>query len=130
MGEGIEKRKGELFMKCYNHHDRDAFAVCKACGKALCLECAEEYKNEFICKDSPKCHHVADVEYVNYFKDNSEGAWRFNRIAFILIGAFLFVYVIVKSFMFFMIPNPLLETVLLVLLAILLVKKGMDLKLR
>ena len=65
-----------------------------------------------------------------YFKDNSEGAWRFNRIAFILIGAFLLVYVFVKSFMFFMIPNPLLETVLLVLLAILLVKKGMDLKLR
>ena len=32
-------------MKCYNHHDRDAFAVCKSCGKALCLECAEEYKN-------------------------------------------------------------------------------------
>ena len=117
-------------MKCYNHHDRDAFAVCKACGKALCLECVEEYKNEFICKDSPKCHHVADVEYVNYFKDNSEGAWRFNRIAFMLIGAFLLLYVVVKSFMFFMIPNPLLETVLLVLLAILLVKKGMDLKLR
>ena len=117
-------------MKCYNHHDRDAFAVCKACGKALCLECAEEYKNEFICTDSPKCRHVADVEYVNYFKDNSEGAWRFNRIAFMLIGAFLLLYVVVKSFMFFMIPNPLLETVLLVLLAILLVKKGMDLKLR
>ena len=117
-------------MKCYNHHDRDAFAVCKACGKALCLECVEKYKKQFICKDSPECHHVADVEFVNYFKDNSEGAWKFNRIAFMLIGAFLLVYVIVKSFMFFMIPNPLLETVLLVLLAILLVKKGMDLKLR
>ena len=117
-------------MKCYNHHDRDAFVVCKACGKALCLECAEQYKNEFICKDSPECHHIADVEYVNYFKDNSEGAWLFNRIAFMLIGAFLFVYVIVKSFMFFRIPNPLLETVLLILLAIMLVKKGMDLKLK
>ena len=84
-------------MKCYNHHDRDAFVVCKACGKALCLECAEQYKNEFICKDSPECHHIADVEYVNYFKDNSEGACLFNRIAFMLIGAFLYVYVIVKS---------------------------------
>ena len=119
-------------MKCYNHHDRDAFAVCKACGKALCLECAEEYKDFYICKDSPSCRHVADVEYVNYFKDNSEGAWMFNRIAFMLIGAFLFIYVIVKSFMFmfFMIPCPLLETVLLILLAILLIKKGMDLKLK
>lgn len=62
-------------MKCYNHHDRDAFAVCKSCGKALCLECAEEYKNTFICKGSKACRHVADVEFVNYFKDNSEGAW-------------------------------------------------------
>lgn len=117
-------------MKCYNHHDRDAFAVCKACGKALCLECAEEHKGFYVCKDSPACKHIADVEYVNYFKDNSEGAWMFNRIAFMLIGAFLFIYVIVKSFMFFMIPCPLLETVLLILLAILLIKKGMDLKLR
>ena len=117
-------------MKCYNHHDRDAFAVCKACGKALCLECAEEHKNFYVCKDSPACKHIADVEYVNYFKDNSEGAWMFNRIAFMLIGAFLFIYVIVKSFMFFMIPCPLLETVLIILLAILLIKKGMDLKLR
>lgn len=48
-------------MKCYNHHDRDAFAVCKSCGKALCLECAEEYKNTFICKGSKACRHVADV---------------------------------------------------------------------
>ena len=97
-------------MKCYNHHDRDAFAVCKSCGKALCLECAEEYKNTFICKGSK--------------------AWRFNRIAFMLIGAFLLLYILVKSFMFFMIPCPWLESVLLILLAILLIKKGLDLKLR
>ena len=104
-------------MKCYNHHDRDAFAVCKSCGKALCLECAEEYKNTFICKGSKACRHVAD-------------AWRFNRIAFMLIGAFLLLYILVKSFMFFMIPCPWLESVLLILLAILLIKKGLDLKLR
>ena len=55
-------------MKCYNHHDRDAFAVCKSCGKALCLECAEEYKNTFICKGSKACRHVADVEFVTILK--------------------------------------------------------------
>ena len=121
-------------MKCYNHHDRDAFAVCKSCGKALCLECAEEYKNTF--KTSSfwkKCNTMllmSYVEFVNYFKDNSEGAWRFNRIAFMLIGAFLLLYILVKSFMFFMIPCPWLESVLLILLAILLIKKGLDLKLR
>ena len=115
-------------MKCYNHHDRDAFAVCKACGKALCLECAEKYRGFYVCKDSPACKHIADVDYVTYFKDNSESAWMFNRIAFLLIGAFLFIYVLVKSLWFFMVPCPILETVLLVLLAIILIKKGMDLK--
>ena len=117
-------------MKCYNHNDRDGFVVCKACGKALCLECAEEYKNSYVCKNSKECHHVADVDYVNYFKDNSEGAWLFNRCAFVLIGGFLIVYAFLRTFMFFMIPNPVLETVLIILLALLLVKKGMDLKLK
>lgn len=117
-------------MKCINHNDRDGFVVCKACGKALCLECAEEYKKMNICKNSKACHHIADVEYVNYFKDNSEAAWKFNRIAFILIGAFLFLYAIFKTCLFYMIPNPILETVLILLLAIILIKKGMDLKLR
>ena len=117
-------------MKCYNHHDRDAFAVCKSCGNALCLECAEEYKNQFICKNSKTCRHTADVDFVNYFKDNSEGAWKFNRIAFLLIGALLFIYIVVKSFIFFAIPCPFFETILIILLAILFIKKGMDLKLK
>ena len=27
-------------MRCYNHSDRDASGICKACGKGLCTECA------------------------------------------------------------------------------------------
>ena len=42
-------------MKCYNHHDRDAFGVCKACGKGLCLECIEKQDGIVVFKDSPKC---------------------------------------------------------------------------
>ena len=117
-------------MKCINHNDRDGFVVCKSCGKALCLECAEEYKGFQICKGSKKCRHIADVEYVNYFKDNSEGAWMFNKIAFILIGAVLFLYVIFRTCFFCMIPNPILETILILLLAIILIKKGLDLRLK
>ena len=117
-------------MKCYNHHDRDAFVVCKSCGKALCLECAEQYKGSYICKDSKPCRHVALVDYVNYFKDNSEGAWRFNKIAFLLLGIFLFLYIFVKTFLFLAVPCPLLESVLLILLAILLIKKALDMKVK
>ena len=42
-------------MKCYNHHDRDAFAICTSCGKGLCLECINEKKGKVVCKDSKKC---------------------------------------------------------------------------
>ncbi len=37
-------------MKCYNHHDRDAFGVCKTCGKGLCLECLKEENGVILCK--------------------------------------------------------------------------------
>lgn len=36
-------------MKCYNHHDRDAFGVCKVCGKGLCLECMEQKDDMVVC---------------------------------------------------------------------------------
>lgn len=45
-------------MKCYNHHDRDAFAICMTCGKGLCLECIKESKGKTVCKNkckSSKC---------------------------------------------------------------------------
>ncbi|MBD5402773.1 DUF2180 family protein [bacterium] len=37
-------------MKCYNHHDRDAFGICKSCGKGLCLECLKEKNGAIVCK--------------------------------------------------------------------------------
>lgn len=121
-------------MKCYNHHDRDAFAVCKACGKALCLECAEEYKNTYICRGSKECQHVADVDYIHYFKENSECAFKFYKYMLILLGAFLLGYMAVKSFFGFLLPfcpfGISLESILVFILAILLIKKGIDSKLK
>ena len=32
-----------LYMKCYNHPDRDAVATCTKCGKTLCKECADKH---------------------------------------------------------------------------------------
>ena len=39
-------------MKCYNHPERDSVAICKACGKAICHECAQESKNGIACQQS------------------------------------------------------------------------------
>lgn len=43
-------------MKCYNHHDRDAFGICTVCGKGLCLECMDAKKGAVICKND-KCRN-------------------------------------------------------------------------
>ena len=39
-------------MKCYNHPERDSVAICKACGKAICHECAQESENGIACQQS------------------------------------------------------------------------------
>ena len=39
-------------MKCYNHPERDAVAICKSCGKAICHECAKESENGVACQQS------------------------------------------------------------------------------
>lgn len=39
-------------MKCFNHHERDAFGICKVCGKGLCLECMNNEKGIITCKNT------------------------------------------------------------------------------
>ena len=48
-------------MKCYNHSDIDAVAICKNCQKGLCKDCAVEVGNGIACKD--KCEQ--DVQSIN-----------------------------------------------------------------
>ena len=37
-------------MKCYNHAEIDAVAICKSCSKALCTECCVDVGNGIACK--------------------------------------------------------------------------------
>ena len=39
-------------MKCYNHPDKDGVAICQACGKAICHECAQESEAGIGCQQS------------------------------------------------------------------------------
>lgn len=47
-------------MKCYVHHAQDAVGICKACGKALCPECAVDLKFAISCKGP--CEEKATLE--------------------------------------------------------------------
>lgn len=50
-------------MKCYNHHDRDAFGICTVCGKGLCLECMTGEKDVITCKDK-KCINIFNLRRI------------------------------------------------------------------
>jgi hypothetical protein len=41
-------------MKCFNHPDADAVAICKYCSKALCRQCAQDTDHGVICSASCK----------------------------------------------------------------------------
>lgn len=53
-------------MKCFNHHDRDAFGTCKTCGKGLCLDCMKEVAGTIVCKDNPNCAETAKLVSTSY----------------------------------------------------------------
>ena len=39
-------------MKCFNHPESEAIAICKACGKAVCKECGLESENGIACQQN------------------------------------------------------------------------------
>lgn len=39
-------------MNCFNHRDKPAIGLCKACGKAVCGDCLAELPNGIACKGS------------------------------------------------------------------------------
>lgn len=56
-------------MKCYNHYERDAVAICKNCGKGLCKECAVELDNGLI---SCKGNCEKEVKYLKEMTEKSK----------------------------------------------------------
>jgi len=54
-------------MKCYDHQDVDAVAICKSCGKALCSQCAVDLGRGIACKG--RC--VDDVQMLISLADNN-----------------------------------------------------------
>ena len=60
-------------MKCYNHPDRDAVAMCSECGVGLCNECADKH-NPILCD---RCFEKAckeiEAEYRYDLKSDIQG---------------------------------------------------------
>ena len=77
-------------MKCYNHHDRDAFGICKICGKALCLECMDKNSKNIICANDKDCYEK-NMQVEKYYQ-NANVIYSAKSIAKIkMFGAFLLI---------------------------------------
>lgn len=84
-------------MKCFNHHDRDAFGTCKTCGKGLCLDCMTEVSGMIVCKDNPKCAETAKLVSISY--NNIKSAYSNRaRLLTTLLGITFFITGIVFGF--------------------------------
>ena len=79
-------------MKCYNHHDRDAFGICQSCGKALCLECMNTEVETVVCKNSVYCNDKynqtkAFVDNANIiYSSKNKKTQKFIGLLFILLS--------------------------------------------
>ena len=76
-------------MKCFYHPARDAVALCKSCGRGLCLDCCADVAPGVACLG--KCE--ADVAALNLVLQRSKtayqktgAAYRRNAIAMLIAG--------------------------------------------
>ena len=87
-------------MKCYNHEDADAVAICKNCNKALCHRCATDVGNGVACAGSCEDEVRALNELILRNRTASQRtgyAYHRNAIVCVLL-AFIFVYLSVDAY--------------------------------
>jgi hypothetical protein len=73
-------------MKCFNHHDQEAFSVCKNCHKALCDACAVDVGDGIACRNS--CEQR--VQALNVLQRRGERALKTAAPSMYGTAAFLF----------------------------------------
>jgi len=66
-------------MKCFNHQETDAVAICKNCNKALCKDCAAELENGIACKN--QCEKA--VEEINELVGRSKDSYKMANTSFL-----------------------------------------------
>lgn len=75
-------------MKCFIHADREAAAVCKECGKAMCADCSAYSGHTGIC---PACRREEFVNERDELEEEEQGyffaifGWSLFTVAFIII---------------------------------------------
>ena len=81
-------------MKCFNHPEKDAAAICLACGRGVCPGCAIASENGIACKQSCAENLAAENALQSKQADHLRSIKRMNLLgSFFSIGAgLLFIY--------------------------------------
>src|SRR5262249_54137422 len=79
------ERRGAT-MKCFNHREADALAVCKHCCRALCHECVAEIQGAVSCRGDCEKHVAAFVRWSVQVSRRTGGALLTNGMALLLLS--------------------------------------------
>jgi hypothetical protein len=72
-------------MKCFYHTTTNAIAICKNCGRGLCVDCAAEVENGIACKN--RCE--SDVKAMIKVFQQSKKAFENYRNAYAVSAAWV-----------------------------------------
>jgi hypothetical protein len=81
-------------MNCYNHPEKDAVAICRACGKAVCRKCGLETENGIACQQSCANQLAKQEELNSTFSAHLKSIKRLNFLGslFSIVMGLLFMY--------------------------------------
>lgn len=88
-------------MKCFNHQEAEAVAICKNCGKGLCHDCAVDLTDGVACKNRCEDKVKEIIQLIDKNKTtHQKTAAVYKRGAIIngLCGLIFFLFGVVSSF--------------------------------
>lgn len=84
-------------MKCFNHSQADAIAVCVNCGKALCSACILKSAGGKLVCSQPCSESITAADLtVSYLRDRTAKGW--SLLAYALLFPVSFVFLLVALF--------------------------------
>lgn len=77
-------------MKCFNHPYRDAVAVCRSCGRALCPQCTVPAENDRIsCANQCEADVIASGSYRTIPRVKKRYPWKILTLLFLTGASFI-----------------------------------------
>nr|BDD48297.1 hypothetical protein 2 [bacterium] len=92
-------------MRCFNHKNIEASAVCYSCGKALCNQCSKIFDEVVVCKNSIFCSEKINlinktVDHYDNLAERANNTSKFSFLRYLILG-FLGLFSVILGFMIY-----------------------------